>query len=72
MATDEQRISNPFTEKRLYTVKEAARYLGLSVWGVRELYYHGKIAAVRNGRHMLLDRTDLDQWIERNKVKLNP
>ncbi len=72
MSTKDTRIDSPFAEKRLYNVPEAARYLGLSVWGIRELHYSGKIAAVRNGRRMLFDRADLDQWIERSKVKLNP
>lgn len=57
-------------DKRLYNVKEAAKYLGRTVWAVREMYYAGKIACIRDGRRMLFDILDLDAWIEKNKSKL--
>ena len=68
-----QRIQNPTGErmqKRLYNIHEAAKYLGRSVWALREMYYHGKIACVRDGRRMLFDIIDLDSWIEKNKIQL--
>ena len=71
--TDTQTMNNLSTgrlEKRLYDVSEASRYLGMSVWGLREMYYHGKITAVRIGRRMLFDILDLDQWIEDHKKQL--
>jgi excisionase family DNA binding protein len=58
-------------EKRLYNIKEASKYLGRSVWALREMYYSGKIACVRDGRRMLFDISDMDTWIDRNKTKLN-
>ena len=65
------RISNPVgvLKKRLYSVAEAAEYLGRSVWSVRELIWDGKLPCVKVGRRIHLDILDLDQWIERNKVK---
>lgn len=69
------RIQNPMggrSEKRLYNIKEAAKYLGRSVWALREMYYSGKIACVRDGRRMLFDISDLDVWIEMNKNHFNP
>ena len=68
-----QRIQNPAgdrMEKRLYNIKEAAKYLGRSVWALREMYYSGKIACVRDGRRMLFDIEDLDSWIAKNKTQL--
>jgi excisionase family DNA binding protein len=59
-------------EKRLYNVKEAAKYLGRSVWAIREMYYAGKIPCVRDGRRMLFDIVDLDEWIEKNKTQFDP
>jgi excisionase family DNA binding protein len=55
--------------KRLYTLKEAAEYLGRSEWGMRELVWSGKIPVVRveGGRKIFLDIRDLDEFIGRNK-----
>ena len=70
MDSKAHRIQNPMgdrLEKRLHNVKEAAKYLGRSVWAIREMYYSGKIPCVRDGRRMLFDIVDLDAWIEKNK-----
>jgi excisionase family DNA binding protein len=53
--------------KRLYTVKEAAVYLGRTEWAMREIYYAGKIPCVRDGSRVLFDIHDLNAWIDRNK-----
>ena len=55
--------------KRLYDVNEASIYLGRKVWSVRNLINTGKIPYVQDGRRKLLDIKDMDNWIERNKVK---
>jgi len=68
------RIDSPHfpLKKRLYSISEAAEYLGRSVWSVRELIWHGKLPSVKADRRVHLDIIDLDQWIERNKVKTFP
>jgi len=53
--------------KRLYTIKEAAIYLGRPVWGVRTLIWGGKIPVIQDGRKYYLDIRDLDGYIEREK-----
>jgi len=65
-----QRINNPvgMLKKRLYSIPEAAEYLGRSVWSIRELIWAGKLPSVKVGRRIHLDIIDLDNWIERNKV----
>jgi len=55
--------------KRLYSISEAAVYLGRSIWSVRELIWKGSLPCVREGRRVHLDITDLDHWIDQNKVK---
>jgi excisionase family DNA binding protein len=62
-----QRISTP--DKRLYTLKEAARYLGRSEWGMRELIWGGHVPVVKSagGRKIFVDVADLDAFIDRNK-----
>ena len=69
--TKAQRIHSPVGDrpiKRLYSVEDAAEYLGRSVWGVREMLYAGKIPFIKDGRRVLLDIRDMDEWIERNKT----
>ena len=56
--------------KRLFTVKEAGEYLGLSVWGIRERIWAGSLPAIRDGRRVLLDIFDLDKWITDHKVNM--
>jgi excisionase family DNA binding protein len=55
--------------KRLYTLKEAAKYLGRSEWGMRGLIWSGKIPAIRveGGRKIFLDIQDLDAFVDKNK-----
>ena len=65
---DERRVAHPI-QKRLYTLKEAAKYLGRSEWGTRELVWAGEIPVVRQegGRKIFLDVQDLAEFIEKNK-----
>ena len=62
---------------RLLDLKAAATYLGLSYWTVRDLVLAGKLPSVkipcpRSGdgrtiRRILVDRHDLDAFIEQSK-----
>jgi excisionase family DNA binding protein len=67
--TKPHRIINPMG-KRLYTLDEAAIYLGRSYWSVRELVISGKIPRVQDegGRKIFLDIHDLESFVERNKA----
>lgn len=71
-AKDAQRIEYPLSTssapfKRLFTVKEAALYLGRSVWAMRDLIWNGKIKVVRDGKRIFVDRLDLDAYVEKYK-----
>ncbi len=57
--------------KRLLSVVEAANYLSVSVWSIREYIWAGKLSVVRFGRRTLLDKQDLDTWIDLNKVRMD-
>jgi excisionase family DNA binding protein len=61
-------ITNP-TFKRLYTLKEAAEYLGRSEWSTRELIWAGRIPVVKEegSRKIFLDILDLIDFVDRNK-----
>jgi excisionase family DNA binding protein len=54
--------------KRLFTLPEAANYLGRSVWSMRELVWTGKIPIVRDGKRIFLDIADLDSYVTKNKM----
>lgn len=50
--------------KRLLNVKEAAAYLGTTVWQIRTLVWDKKLTAIRLGQKMLFDVKDLDAFVE--------
>ncbi|HZO56266.1 MAG TPA: helix-turn-helix domain-containing protein [Bryobacteraceae bacterium] len=66
--TDQIRDRNGRAQPRLLTVKEAATYLGRTEQALQHLIHKRDIVVVRRGRRVHLDRTDLDRWIERNKI----
>lgn len=55
--------------KRLYTISEAAVYLGRSTWSIRRLIWDGALPSVRAGGRVHLDVRDMDEFIEQNKVR---
>lgn len=54
--------------KRLYSLHEAAIYLGRSTWSVRRLIWKGELPSVRAGGRVHVDVNDLDAFVEKNKV----
>jgi excisionase family DNA binding protein len=60
--------------RRLLRLKEAASYISVSPWKLRGMIQGGEIPVVRNGDGAggvwLLDTKDLDEWINRTKVRL--
>jgi excisionase family DNA binding protein len=50
---------------RLLTIKQAAGYLSATVWAVRELLWSDTISHVVIGRRHLVDRGDLDRYIDK-------
>ena len=53
--------------KRLYSVPEAACYLGRTVDALREVIWSGRLPYVKDGRRVLIDIKDMDRFIENNK-----
>jgi excisionase family DNA binding protein len=54
-------------ENRLFTLPEAARYLGCTLWSVRDLIWKGALPYTRFGKRFQVDVRDLDALIEREK-----
>lgn len=53
---------------RLYSVEEAATYLGRTKEAVEHMIGAGKLPVVRADRRVFLDVRDLDRWIDANKA----
>ncbi len=54
-------------EKRLFSVGDAAKYLGVQKTIIYSWAWRRKIPSVKMGRRLLFDREDLDQMIETGK-----
>jgi len=54
---------------RLLSLQQAACYISISYWTLRDLVWRGELPAVRVGRRILIDRQDLESFIERNKAR---
>jgi excisionase family DNA binding protein len=69
--TKAQRIIYPMVEhpKRLYSIKEAAFYLGRGVCALREMLWAKKLPYIKDGRRILLDINDMNAWVEKNKIR---
>ena len=59
--------SQPITP-RLLTIKEAARYCSCAVWAIRELLWSRTIPHVVIDRRHLIDRGDLDRFIDERRT----
>ena len=62
-----QGICNPLP-KRLYTLPEAAHYLGRTLWSIRELVWKGSLPIVRDGKRIFVDIIDLESYVTKNKT----
>jgi len=60
-----QGICNP----RLLPLKDAASWLGLTVWAMRERIWAGQIPVIQfpGGRKQYIDTQDLEAFIQKNK-----
>ena len=54
---------------RLLSQREAANYLGVSYWTLRDLTFRGEIPYIRIKRRILVDRADLERYIGRVKTQ---
>ncbi len=61
------RRTNVLPAPRLLDYKAAGAYLSLSYWSLREMVLNGEIPHLKFGKKVLIDRKDLDVWIEQRK-----
>jgi excisionase family DNA binding protein len=57
----------PSFQPRLLRIKEAATYLGATIWFVRSLAWNSAVPHLVFGKRILFDLADLDAWIEKQK-----
>ena len=54
--------------RRLVSQQEAATYLGISYWTLRDLVFRRDLPSLRIGRRLLLDLRDLEAFIANAKT----
>ncbi len=59
-----------FPVQRLLRIPQVAVYLGCSVWAVRDLLRRKELTKIPLGRKYLVDRNQVDAYIERVKAKV--
>ena len=64
--------SNASTEKRWFSVLEAAAYLGCSPNLIRNLLHNGELRAANVGVLYRIEKTDLDNLMLRRKRRVPP
>lgn len=57
------------SEKRLWSIREAANFLNVPAPTVRQLLAEGRLPGVKIGKHWRIDPDDLRAWLEEEKAK---
>lgn len=69
-ARQRERNLNPKgPQKRLYSLQEAAFYLGRTIHSLREIIWAGKIPFVKVDRRLFIDIRDLERLVEQFKER---
>ena len=63
------KLPNCASEPRLLSQQDAASYLGISYWTIRDLVFRRELPCVKIGRRILVDRMDLDAYLDRSKIR---
>jgi excisionase family DNA binding protein len=59
----------PGCSPRLFRIEQAAAYCGATRWFIRERIWDGDLPHVRFGKRLLVDKADLDSFIESQKER---
>ena len=54
--------------KRLYSIKELVKEVGATEWFWRTQIWDGQLPYVQVGRKMLIDREDVESFIQKHKA----
>jgi excisionase family DNA binding protein len=61
-------LVNNSASPRLLNLKQSAEYLSAHPWALRQMVRTRQIPHVRIGRSYLIDRLDLDHYIDQKKI----
>jgi excisionase family DNA binding protein len=64
-------MNNAEPDRRWLRIEEAANYLGVVPYTVRNAVWSGELAAAKLGNRLVFDRADLDAWAT-SKKRLEP
>ena len=53
-------------DRHMLRTPEAAQYIGVSEWQLRQMFYSGEIPAIRR-KYFLFSVNDLDKWIAKER-----
>lgn len=69
MKIDEAELPDLLPRRRLIRIRQAAEYLSVSEWTLRQMAHNGDIQFIQRTPQspMLFDLRDLDSWIEQAK-----
>jgi excisionase family DNA binding protein len=56
-------------QKRLYSIKELVALIGVTEWFWRSQIWDGKLPFVQVGKKMLIDREDIEEFIQKHKMR---
>jgi excisionase family DNA binding protein len=65
-------MTSATTERRFMTVKEVSQIYGLAEGSIYNMVSQRRIPFTKFGRLTKFDRYKLDQWTEKNSVKVRP
>ncbi len=57
------------TSAKLFTIRDAAAWMNVSVMTVRRIIYSGEVSTYRVGRSIRLSKEDIDCYLEKQHVK---
>ena len=55
--------------KRLYSIKELVKLIGATEWFWRSQIWDGRLPCVQIGRKILIDRNDIEAFIQKHKTE---
>jgi excisionase family DNA binding protein len=61
-------VSTAIPESRYLTLKEAAAYCHVTLWQVRTWQWERRVPYASLGNRIVFDKSDLDKYIESQKV----
>jgi len=66
-----KKLRQDYERHQYFTMVEAADFMGISVWVLRDMARSGRIPRIKIGARVLFDRSDLDRFMISQKQMQN-